>query len=432
MMCADGFPVWSASQKRARIVATVIEPKPIPSPPSVQPFYSHAQPHTFDALLLQAERYLLDEHLSSCQETLSVAVDLIERDAQRADYEVLLGRLLSRQNAPECEGHLLKAQRLIIGEYGEQSPRRVPVLRELVSWYGRTGEVSQLLSTVEAANTLNISEPVPRSVKKRYVEDLSYARILRHNGLYKESVYLLRLFVWEVLLSRPTPMPREYEVPVSVLSDGKISKLQAATLHLLFALNCTDDEQGELPLATAMLDVSHLLLEDVPGQEVLRAEIEQERGRIARKRGELDRAIRHYDTAMKMLKAVKTEDPFLMYELFVSKGVVHAQQNDLKDASTNYEKAWALAEKLQFTDQLYVSKLLSSRASLALRRGDFNTCVLLASQAADLLLLKASGRHKERGLAHFRQGEAFCHLGKFREARQALSSAESCFKEAGV
>ncbi|MBB5329430.1 hypothetical protein [Tunturiibacter gelidoferens] len=432
MQCADGYGRWCAGQTKAEAMFTAPAAPPVRAQLKAPVFYTHSQPRTIEALFLQADRHLSNDELEACHETVSITFSLIENDAHKMQHELLLGRALSRENAAECEGHLLQADKLCVGVHGESSSRRIPILRELASWYGRTGDVSQLLALNEIGAVLEVSDSTPLPVKKRFVSDFGYARLLRQGGLYQESVYVLRLFIWQVLMGQTREMPKAFETPLDALLKGKISRVQVASLHLLYTMNCTDDENGDFSLATHMLDLCHFVLGDVAGQELLRAEIEQERGRIARKRGEFDRAIRHYEVAGRLIKDAREEDPYRLYKLHLNIGVVKAQIGDLKSASADYEKAWALAEKLNLTEQIFVYELLQSRASLALRKRDFTACERLASEAADLITLKASQRHKDIGLARFRQGVALCHLEYFDKAFYALSEAQREFEAAGT
>jgi tetratricopeptide (TPR) repeat protein len=431
LKCSDSFGHWNKSRANRVRPITTETPNDGHTEESL-PFYSHTQPRTVEALFQQAERQLSDVEIFECRETLEVVFALVETDSHRMRYELLLGRILQSEGSAECERHLRMADRLCAALKGTSSPQRIPILRTLAGWYAHNGEVSELIALSEANEAIDVSLPTRIPIRRRFVSDFNYARLLRQAGMFQESVFVLRQFVWHGLMEKAGEMPEVFGPTIDQLLESKVSRVQLAELNLLYAMNCTDDGDGDLELATVFLNLSHRLLVDIANQELLRAEIEQERGRIDRKRGQIDRALRHYDVAIKFAKDSQIVDSYRNFELYLNRGVARVQKGDLKAAAADYERSWSLAESLRLTNQVVVCPLLLSRATLALRNREYAACARLAEEAADLLTLKAAQRHKDIGLARFRQGAALCHLEAYRHGLEVLKDAQREFVLAGT
>jgi hypothetical protein len=294
MVAADQYERWQHRDAAGDPISASASPAAESAPTEIAQAKSSVpvyQVLTSEACLLLVDRLFDAGDIATILRHLDTASGSADDPALQMEVCQRYGRYWLEMNDPACEQWLRKADQLCVKTFGESSARRVPIQRLLMTWYSISGEVDLVLQCGSTVYEL-IGDTEIQSPKRRFINKFAHAVYLRLAGRYQESVAVLRGITWEIVLGRTDDMPSEFPVPVKCLETAPLSRPQLANLELLYAMNCTDERDYEL--AESHLQIARHLMSGVNGHDEVNSMIEQEAGRVRRKTGDYEMALRHY------------------------------------------------------------------------------------------------------------------------------------------
>jgi tetratricopeptide (TPR) repeat protein len=447
MKAARAWVRWV--QRKASVAAQV--PKPVPEELSVAPEAADMADVALELkearppadLMANAEAYLrlADKLIESGEyeralQYLGEAEGLSSSASEQFELAWRRGRILLRMHDASCETWLLRADETCARIYGEDAPQRRKTVRLLINWYACSGEPDRVIEYGRIAGRLFTSELDKMSMLEQYRNQYMTADFLQSAGNYQDALAVLDWAMWTLVLGKTeeqadaiTRRPASsLLIPSGMLSDCGLPA-RDLTRHFMLAAKILrqlrkhaeawDELRGAEKLATDAADPH------------LQAEVKLEMGINWRKgEGATHKAQECYASAHELNNRDGTPDIQLRYFINLSSGVAYATSGEPRMAKKAYARASEDADLLFATDHPERAGLLSSQATLCLRRHDFAECTELAQRAAEILQLRAPARHYDIGVALLRSATAQNALQRYDEAAVTLDAARREFDQA--
>jgi tetratricopeptide (TPR) repeat protein len=382
---------------------------------------------TVNALLLLIEHFV---ERGEYRLALKAADRALLLDPQEDLDQVSLakGRVLMLLGDLSCETWLLKADEEIRLRSGVNSPRRIPVLRQLTRWYYQAHEYQRSMQYMTIGSELDPGSDRSFPLHAEFRARTFHANLLRKSGDYKTSNLAVVAAIKAALAESPDGPPGDLPDLVIELKNCSVPTVMIARALHISLMNYFDI--GDVGQAIVHLEVLEELFSGKAIPDLWKADLEIARGNIAQARGMAPVALEHYSKCLAFVD-VHSIDDRTRYELLGNMAVSLRSLGKLDRAAECYRRCVEIAGTLGYKDEPHYAVLLLNYCHLLVKQDCFEEVVIYGEQAYELLLLKKPSAYSDIGSSVVFIGYALNELQRFKETITKPSYCQSYLVNSG-